>query len=314
MGDCITPGGLSFPGREICLPGNGKYFQEETIMVIDIHTFPGFFEEICEDPKKIEFRREQYFLYKQHVWPLSLFITQLNAAGIDKAVISAEDVTTRAGGEIVSNEEVKSLVDRYPDRLIGFASVDPKRPDAVEVLEKAFTELGLAGLKLSPAMQYFMPDDPCMKPVYETCLKYNKPILFEAGMTWVKNSPSKYSNPLNFEETAIEYPELRMCLGHFGWPWTRETAMLILKYPNLYADTALLYFDSPKQFFQTTFNDQLGEYWIDRMLYDKVMFGSTYPRIEQKRMVKAMDALTLRPKQRAMVMGENALRFLGMEE
>lgn len=314
MGDCITPGGLSFPGREICLPGNGKYFQEETIMVIDIHTFPGFFEEICEDPKKIEFRREQYFLYKQHVWPLSLFITQLNAAGIDKAVISAEDVTTRAGGEIVSNEEVKSLVDRYPDRLIGFASVDPKRPDAVEVLEKAFTELGLAGLKLSPAMQYFMPDDPCMKPVYETCLKYNKPILFEAGMTWVKNSPSKYSNPLNFEETAIEYPELRMCLGHFGWPWTRETAMLILKYPNLYADTALLYFDSPKQFFQTTFNDQLGEYWIDRMLYDKVMFGSTYPRIEQKRMVKAVDALTLRPKQRAMVMGENALRFLGMEE
>lgn len=282
-------------------------------MVIDIHTFPGFFEEICESPEKIEFRREQYFLYKQHVWPLSLFITQLNAAGIDKAVISAEDVTARAGGTIVSNEEVKRLVDMYPDRLIGFASVDPGREDAVEVLEKAFSELKLAGLKLSPAMQYFMPGDPKLAPVYETCIKYNKPILFEAGMTWVKNSPSKYSNPLNFEEVAIEYPNLRMCLGHFGWPWTRETAMLILKYPNLYADTALLYFDSPKQFFQTTFNDQLGEYWIDRMLYDKVMFGSTYPRIEQKRMVKAVDALTLRPKQRAMVMGENALRFLGME-
>lgn len=282
-------------------------------MVIDMHTFPGFFEEICQDPKKIEFRREQYFLYKQHVWPLSLFITQLDAAGIDKAVISAEDVTTRAGAEIVSNEEVRSLVDRYPDRLIGFASVDPKRPDAAEVLEKAFTELRLSGLKLSPAMQYFMPNDPVMKPVYELCLKYNKPILFEAGMTWVKNSPSKYSNPLNFEETAIEYPDLRMCLGHFGWPWTRETAMLILKYPNLYADTALLYFDSPKQFFETTFNDQLGEYWIDRMLFDKVMFGSTYPRIEQKRMVKAVDALTLRPEQRAMVMGENALRFMEME-
>ena len=282
-------------------------------MIIDIHTFPGFFEEICEDPQKIKFRREQYFLYKQHVWPLSLFITQLDAAGIDKAVLSAEDVTTRAGGVIVSNEEVKKLVDIYPDRLIGFAGVDPHRKDAAEVLEKAFTELDMKGLKLSPAMQYFMPGDPIMKPIYQLCLKYNKPILFEAGMTWVKNSPSKYSNPLNFEEVAIEYPDLRMCLGHFGWPWTRETAMLILKYPNLYADTALLYFDSPKQFFQTTFNDQLGEYWIDRMLYDKVMFGSTYPRIEQKRMVKATEALNLRPKQRAMVMGENAMRFMGME-
>ncbi len=282
-------------------------------MIIDIHTFPGFFEEICEDPQKIKFRREQYFLYKQHVWPLSLFITQLDAAGIDKAVLSAEDVTTRAGGVIVSNEEVKKLADIYPDRLIGFAGVDPHRKDAAEVLEKAFTELDMKGLKLSPAMQYFMPGDPIMKPIYQLCLKYNKPILFEAGMTWVKNSPSKYSNPLNFEEVAIEYPDLRMCLGHFGWPWTRETAMLILKYPNLYADTALLYFDSPKQFFQTTFNDQLGEYWIDRMLYDKVMFGSTYPRIEQKRMVKATEALNLRPKQRAMVMGENAMRFMGME-
>lgn len=282
-------------------------------MVIDIHTFPGFFEEICDSPEKISFRREQYFLYKQHVWPLSLFITQLNAAGIDKAVISGEDVTTRAGGVIVSNEEVKKLVDLYPDRLIGFASVDPKRPDALEVLEKAFTELDLKGLKLSPAMQYFLPSDPVLKPIYETCLKYKKPILFEAGMTWVKNSPSKYSHPLNFEEVAIEYPDLPMCLGHFGWPWTRETVMLILKYPNLYADTALLYFDSPKQFFHTTFNVQLGEYWIDRMLYDKVMFGSTYPRIEQKRMVKAMDALKLRPRQKELVMGENALRFMGME-
>lgn len=283
-------------------------------MVIDIHTFPGFFEEICETPEKIEFRRTQYFLYKQHVWPLSLFITQLDAAGIDRAVISAEDVTTRAGGEIVSNEEVRKLVNYYPQRLIGFASVDPQRPDTVAVLEKAFGELGLAGLKLSPAMQLFQPNAPMMGKIYETCIRYNKPILFEAGMTWVKNSPSKYSNPLLLEDVAMEYPDLRLCIGHFGWPWTRETAMLALKYPNVYADTALLYFDSPKQFFQTTFNDQLGEYWIDRMLYDKVMFGSTYPRIEQKRMVKAMEALTLRPKQRAMVMGENALRFLGMEE
>lgn len=282
-------------------------------MVIDMHTFPGFFEEICRDEEKIAFRREQYFLYKQHVWPLSLFMTQMDAAGIDKSVISAEDITTRAGGAIVSNREIRQLVDRYPERLIGFASVDPKRPDAIAELEGAFTELDLAGLKLSPAMQLFMPDDPMMRPIYQLCLKYNKPILFEAGMTWIKNSPSKYANPLVFEEVAMEYPDLRMCLGHFGWPWIRETAMLILKYPNLYADTALLYFDSPKQFLRTTFQGQLGEYWIDRMLYDKVMFGSTYPRIEQKRMVGAVDSLTLRPLQREMVMGKNALTFLGME-
>ncbi|MGI6055574.1 MAG: amidohydrolase family protein [Bilifractor sp.] len=279
-------------------------------MVIDIHTFPGFFEEISEDPERVDFRRKQYFLYKQHVWPLKLFMKQMDAAGIDKSVISAEDITSRAGDTIVSNEEIRKLVNIYPDRLIGFASVDPARSDALAVLEKAFTELNLKGLKLSPAMQHFMPNDEKMNAIYQLCIKYNKPILFEAGMTWVKNSPASYSHPMLFEDIAIRYPELRFCLGHFGWPWTRETVMLILKYSNVYADTALLYFDSPKQFFHTTFDVQLGEYWIDRMLYDKIMFGSTYPRIEQKRMVEAADSLTLRPLQRRMVMGINAEKFI----
>ena len=92
-------------------------------------------------------------------------MTQLDAAGIDKAVIAAEDITTRAGSTIVSNEEVKTLVDIYPDRLIGFASVDPNRKDAVEVLEHALLISSLRGLSLSPAIQYFMPNDSMMKPI-----------------------------------------------------------------------------------------------------------------------------------------------------
>lgn len=283
-------------------------------MVIDVYTFPGFLNEISLDENRVAFRREQYFLLKQHVWPLSLFVTQMNAAGIDKSIISAEDVTTKAGNTIVSNEEIKLLVDAEPDRLIGFASVDPNREDAVEILEDAFSNLGLSGLKLSPAMQRFYPMDEKAQILYKMCIKYNKPIIFDSGMTWIKDSPTKYSNPILFEDVAISFPELRFSLAHFGWPWTREVAMMILKYPNIYTDTALLYFDSPKQFFETEFKNAIGEYWIDRMLYDKVMFGSQYPRIEQKRMVGAVDSMTLRDTQRKMIMGENAIKFLGWEK
>lgn len=287
-------------------------------LVIDMHCFPGFITEILDakDEDMVKYRREQYYLYKQHIWDLDLFLIQMDAAGVDKAVIAAEDTTCRPDGgkEIVTNEEVKKLVDLAPDRLIGFASVDPHREDAVQVLEKAFGELNLAGLKLSPSMQLFYPKDECARKLYEVCLKYNKPVIFEAGMTWLKNSPMKYSHPLNFEDLAIEYPDLRMCLQHFGWPFTMETAALLLKYPNMYADTGLLYFDSAKQFFNTTFNDQLGEYWIDRSLYAQVMFGSTYPRIEMHHMLEGIDQLKLRPLQKEMVLGKNALVFLGMEE
>ena len=44
------------------------------------------------------------------------------------------------------------------------------------------------------------------------------------------------SKPLCFEEVAIEYPELRIGLAHFGWPWVQDTAMMLLKYPNVYAE------------------------------------------------------------------------------
>ena len=284
-------------------------------MIIDLHVIAGFFNEISQDPKRVNFRRENFYLYKQHVWPIDILPIQMDCCNIDKSVLLAEDLTTTAGDTIVSNEEIKRLVDCHPNRLIGFGSVDPRRHDAVAVIEKAFCELELMGLHLSPANQKFMPNDfELMKPIYETCIKYNKPILFDSGMIWMKNAPTKYSQPILFEDVALGYPELRICLGHFGWPWIMETTMLLLKYPNVYADTAMLYFDSPKQFFRKTFNEQLGEYWIDRMLMDKVMFGSNYPRIEQKRMLSAIDVLNLRTENKAKVVGENAMKFIGIEE
>ena len=282
-------------------------------MVIDVYAFPGFIKEICQDPERVEFRRQQYFLYKQHVWPMELFIKQLNAAGIDKCIISAEDVTTRAGDTIVSNEEVRTLVDLQPERLIGFASVDPQRPDAVEVLEKAFKDLHLAGLKLSPAMQHFSPNDfSLMDSIYQICLKYNKPILFQSGMTWVKDSPSTYSRPVLLADSKIN--------RFFCQKGKDLLTLFFLLFPECVnlpvhaLDAGDFFIAQAAQFFHTTFNVQMGEYWIDRMLADKVMFGSTYPRIEQKRMMGAVDVLNLRPKQKAMVLGGNALRFLGLEE
>lgn len=52
------------------------------------------------------------------------------------------------------------MVQEAPDLFFGFASVDPYREDALEVLEKAFKEQGLMGLYLNPSKQAFFPDDP----------------------------------------------------------------------------------------------------------------------------------------------------------
>ena len=56
----------------------------------------------------------------------------------------------------------------HPDAFLGFASVDPHKPDAVVELERAVRFLGLRGLKVHPGAQGFAPDDRAVYPIWET--------------------------------------------------------------------------------------------------------------------------------------------------
>ena len=282
-------------------------------MVIDMHVHPALFSDICGDKDRLKLRCDEMGYHLMGPSPLDVLDKQNAYAGIDKMVLLPLDHSVRCGEVVITNEEIRTLVDKRPDMLIGFASVDPPRSDAVEVLERAFTELQLTGLKLNPAKQRFYPDDRMMWPIYEKCLEHNKPVVFHAGLSWEPDTLCKYSHPLRFEEVALEFPQLRLCLAHMGWPWVQETAMLMIKYPNLYADTAMMYMDSAEQFFDKVFKHDMGEYWLDHNFQDQVMFGSNAPRFRPVRIKRGLDSLKMREDTRRKLYGENAMRFLGLE-
>ena len=281
-------------------------------MVIDVHAHPCFFQEICETPDKVNARREQMGLYKSSPIPTEHILVVMDHAKIDKTVLLPLDLTSISGGAVVSNEEIKRLVDIAPDRFIGFASVDPGRKDAIEVLDYAFRVLKLSGLKLNPSKQKFYPDDERLDTIYKKCIEYNRPVLFHAGLSWEPDAPAKYSRPVNFEEIAIKYPELRFCLAHFGWPWVDETVMLMLKYPQVYTDTSMLYLDSPRDFYEQVFTRNMGPMWIDRNLSRQVMFGSNSPRFRPVRLIReGLESIQMREAAMERILGKNALAFLG---
>ena len=172
-------------------------------------------------------------------------------------------------------------------------------------------DLKLKGLKLHPGRVHVMPSDPIMEPIYAVCEKYNKPILFHAGLSWEPDTLTSYCQPMAFEIVAANHPHLRICLGHFGWPWVRETAMLMVKYPNVYADTGALYFDNAKEFYTQMLTRDIPITWIDRSLRHQVMFGSNNPRFEQIRMAQAIQELGFRESTLELIMGKNAIEFLG---
>lgn len=280
-------------------------------MFIDIHVHPAFYEPINQQTDVEEIRHNELDIHLNGTAPLAHIFNQMNCAGLDRLCLLPEDYSSRMDRPLVTNEEIKQLVDMAPDKFIGFASVDPMAEGYCEKLEKAFTDLELKGLKLHPSRGHYYPTDEKLDPIYDICEKYNKPIIFHSGLSWEPDTLTKYSRPVEFEELAYKRPNLRICLAHFGWPWVQETAMLMLKYPNVYADTGILYFDNAWEFYKKVFTQDIPATWIDRSLRHQVMFGSNNPRFEQIRMADAITKLGFRESTLELIKGQNAIEFLG---
>ncbi len=282
-------------------------------MIIDMHAHPTCFEAIFRGEESLRWNQEMGLLITKEA-PMKLLFAQMDHADVDMLCLLPLDLTTQCGIRIVENEDICNLVRKWPGRFLGFASVDPWREDAASVLENAFTNLRLNGLKLNPSRQKFFPTDERLEPLYEICIRYNKPVMFHAGTSWEPGTPAKYSMPIRFEELAIRYPDLRFCLAHFGWPWVRETAMLLMKYPNVYADTSLCYSDRPVDFFHQTFTVDLSKLWLENAFADKVLFATNLPRFGMKDMAEGVRSLNLRKKTEEKIFYKNALAFLGVME
>jgi hypothetical protein len=280
-------------------------------MFIDVHVHPAFFEPINRDDGRLEFRHGALGIHRNGKATLEHVFDQMACAGLDQVCLLPEDYSGTGGGTVVTNDEIRSLVDLAPDRFIGFASVDPLAAGCCDELERAFSDLSLRGLKLHPGRQGFYPQDERLNPIYAICETYDRPIIFHSGLSWEPGALSKYSRPLEFEEVAYRHPSLRICLAHFGWPWVDEAAMVMCKFENVYADTALLYFDTAMEFYTRVFTHDLARTWIDRSLRHQVMFGSNSPRFEQIRMAKALEGLGLRDSTIELIKGGNARTFLG---
>lgn len=173
-------------------------------------------------------------------------------------------------GLVVPNSLIADYVARHPDKLIGFACIDPNEPDYLDEMHLSFEERGFRGLKLAPIYQNYHACDARMKPVYEYCQRRRIPILFHQGTTFPRRAPLKYASPVHLEDLAIEYPDLVMIIAHMGHPWMDETIVLIRKQPNVYADISALYY-RPWQFYNGLVLAQ--EYGAAH----KLLFGTDYP-------------------------------------
>jgi hypothetical protein len=218
-------------------------------------------------------------------------IAEMDACGVDRAVVCpVEEHITVFNRE--GNDYILRAVRVHPDRLIGFATVNPWYGErAVKELRRAVNE-GLCGLKLHSALQGYFINDDLVYPVIEAAVELEIPVYFHTG------TPI-YALPLQLSYLAADFPEVDFIMGHAAhadfWLDLLPAARGL---SNIYIETSL----RASTWVLQSAVDELGPH--------RVMFGSDSPVSSIKVELAKIETLDLDTKAREMVLGGTILSVL----
>jgi predicted TIM-barrel fold metal-dependent hydrolase len=261
-------------------------------MVIDIHYHlfdkpfrqPDMWDEIAQlcvtfappdQPITLEEAREK--LLPQMFDPTGeVTVRNLDRWGIDKAVVVAVDSGLLHGeGEVGIEEQNKAVADaaqRFPDRLIAFLSVDPRRPVALELVDRCVNDWGMRGLKCHPDTGWY-PDDEAYYPYWEKIRELGIPVLTHTGPL-APPSVIECVHPDRLDKLAADFPDVTFIAAHMAFRWYKELVQVAKKRPNILVDISA---------WQPTAHESYAKFthilrgMVDGVGADRVLFGTDAP-------------------------------------
>jgi hypothetical protein len=296
------------------MSGAGSGIDLDAIVAIDVHTHAEVSAVTGRGSlsPELEDAANEYFGIHDRRRPtvdeMAAYYRERNMA----AVVFTVDATTAMGVPPVPNDEIAEAARAHPDVLIPFASVDPHLGRAaVREVHRLVDEQRVRGFKFHPNVQAFHPNDRMAYPVYEAIAEHGLVALFHTGQTGIgAGAPGgagirlKYSNPMDVDDVAADFPGLPIVLAHPSFPWQDEALAVATHKPQVHIDLSGW---SPKYF-----PAQLVRY-ANTLLADKVLFGSDFPMITPDRWLADFEALEIKPDVRPKILKYNAARLLGLK-
>ncbi len=218
-------------------------------------------------------------------------VRRLDLAGVDKAVIFPFNNPHPTEGFKSANNYIAKAVADFPSRLIGFGRVDPTNPaGAVQEVERIGADLNLAGIKLHPRAQEFMPDHPGLLAVLKKMSELDLVVVFDSG--------SAFAPWPEMAELANKFPDIPMIMAHMRQGDYIDAAKSA---PNIYLGTTKV---QPKLIV-----DAVKEIGADRIISGS---DSPYVSIEAEiNKIRSLDGLSESDKSN--MLGLNMARILCLQ-
>lgn len=129
-----------------------------------------------------------------------------------------------------SNEQTRDLIAKLDDRrIVPFFFLDPRQANAARQVEQAIRD-GFRGVKMYPPQGWYV-DEPRVLDAFRAAEQQDVPVFLHMGRTCAHPQlRSKYAMPDRLESLGLACPRLKVILGHFASPWSREACHLAMSF------------------------------------------------------------------------------------
>jgi predicted TIM-barrel fold metal-dependent hydrolase len=208
--------------------------------------------------------------------------------GIDRAIVMAPTE------QFPKNQALAASIRSQP-RLLSFAVVNPFGDEnGVRELRTAITEWGMNGLKLMPLRHGYEIDGDAALPLMAAAAELGVAVSIHSGA-------AQFCLPWQIARLARRFPTVPVIMDHMGWRYYVDGAIdVALEQPNIYLETALV--GMPGYIRMA----------VDKLGPERVIYGSDYPTGHPSSMMANIDAANLKPADKALVLGGNLARILGL--
>ncbi|PAE37838.1 amidohydrolase family protein [Bacillus sp. 7884-1] len=190
------------------------------------------------------------------------------------------------------NELVADAIDRFPDRFLGWAAVNPMIPESMEEVELYLNKPGFIGVKAHPFMHEY--SIKALDPVAAMCESKGVPMIIHLS-----------SEPDSFKYLPDNYPNLKLIYAHAGLPFWKKLWNYVKDQPNVFVDTSSDYL-----------TPSIVKKAVESLGYRKVLFGCDGPygmnkfnEYDYSSKIGWIDSLQLPDNQKEYILGKN---FLGL--
>ncbi len=222
--------------------------------------------------------------------PPETIIRLMDEAAVDKSIIMTYADAPDVEGSL---EYIAEAVQKYPDRLIGYARMNPRGgEEAQRLFKKAIEEYGFMGLKFHPAGNLCHPASPETIDLIRLAVQYRVPVLFHCG-------DEEMTLPLQVAVAAEACPEATIILGHSGGYFhTKDAIRVAERHPNILLETSAMPYP------------QLIKEAVERVGASRVLFASDGPGCAPAIEVQKVRMAGLSPEEQEALFYQNIMKIL----